>query len=64
MKCARCDDDRWVCEAHDERPWGTSPRACRCGGAGMPCPSCNQSDPPRMPPGFKIDVDEEGSPQP
>jgi hypothetical protein len=30
----------------------------------MPCPSCNQSDPPRMPPGFKIDVDEEGSPQP
>jgi hypothetical protein len=30
MKCARCDDDRWVCEAHDGRPWGTSPRTCRC----------------------------------
>jgi hypothetical protein len=23
--CARCDDDRWVCEAHNERPWGASP---------------------------------------
>jgi hypothetical protein len=22
VKCPRCDDTYWVCEAHDDRPWG------------------------------------------
>src|SRR5215470_15163565 len=51
-ECARCDDDRWVCEAHDNRPWGISPRACRCGASGIPCPDRNRSNPPRPPRGF------------
>ena len=25
--CSRCDDYRWVCENHPERPW-EGPRAC------------------------------------
>ncbi len=29
--CPRCDDYRWVCENHPERPW-EGPRACACGG--------------------------------
>jgi hypothetical protein len=53
--CTRCRDTYWVCETHDGRPWdGES--ACGCGGAGMPCPSCNLFNPPRPPAGFKIDV--------
>jgi len=38
-------------------PWEGS-HACNCGGAGMPCPSCNRSvdgEPPRVPNGFKPD---------
>jgi hypothetical protein len=27
----------------------------------MPCPLCNTADPPEMPPGFKIDTDENRS---
>ena len=37
--CARCDNCRWVCEAHPDRPWLGD-----CGAAGMPCPVCNPSD--------------------
>jgi hypothetical protein len=37
----------------------SGPHACRCGGAGMPCPKCNPSsgrdDPPRLPRGLKSD---------
>jgi hypothetical protein len=54
MKCARCRDTYWVCETHDDRPWDGE-HACGCGGAGMPCPSCNVSNadnPPRLPAGF------------
>jgi len=57
MKCARCQDTYWVCEAHDNRPWDGE-YACDCGAAGMPCPSCNPSDkdqPPRPPRGFQRD---------
>jgi hypothetical protein len=49
-KCERCDDTGWTCEAHDDRPWdsGLSEHACRCGAPAIPCPSCNQSDPPDL----------------
>jgi hypothetical protein len=47
----------WVCEWHDDCPW-SGQNACGCGGAGMPCPSCNVSNPdnpPRLPAGFQQD---------
>ena len=37
------------------RPAWDGAKACGCGGAGMPCPSCNVSNednPPRLPGGF------------
>jgi hypothetical protein len=40
MKCIFCADTGWVCENHPRRPW-EGPYGCDCGGAGMPCPSCN-----------------------
>jgi hypothetical protein len=55
--CARCCNTGWVCEAHDNRTWD-GPHECGCGGAGMPCPSCNVSNPdnpPRLPAGFVRD---------
>jgi hypothetical protein len=57
MKCTRCLDTYWVCEAHDDRPWD-SDKACGCGTPGMPCPFCNASNPdnpPRLPAGFRRD---------
>jgi hypothetical protein len=46
MTCGTCKGTRWVCEDHPDRPWGGGhPNACQCGGAGMPCPTCN--DPKR-----------------
>lgn len=47
MKCTTCADCRWVCENHPNVPWAglTGGEEC-CGGAGMPCPDCNFSDPP------------------
>jgi hypothetical protein len=54
--CAQCDDQRWVCENHPDRP-AFGPRACECG-AGMPCLVCNRADasnPPAMPPGYRPD---------
>jgi hypothetical protein len=57
MKCARCQDTFWVCERHDDRPWDGE-KACGCGAPGMPCPSCNVSNPdnpPRLPAGFQHD---------
>ena len=41
MICLCCEDCCWVCEDHPDRPW-QDPHACGCGGAGMPCPWCNQ----------------------
>ncbi len=52
---------RWVCERHLDRPF-LSERACKCGGAGAPCPDCNRPDPadpddvPAMPRGFVPDL--------
>ena len=54
MTCSRCDGTQWVCEAHPERPW-LGERACKCGAPGDPCPDCNKTETPRMPPGFKVD---------
>jgi hypothetical protein len=54
----RCDNCRWVCETHPERPWD-GPRACGCGAAGAPCPVCNQGDDetaPEPPDGFVVET--------
>jgi hypothetical protein len=59
--CPRCDNTRWVCENHFDRPF-LGERACGCGGAGAPCPACNKVDAddpedfPAMPSGFKADL--------
>ena len=59
--CPRCDNTRWVCENHLDRPF-LGERACGCGGAGAPCPGCNKvdatdpDDVPAMPAGFKPDL--------
>jgi hypothetical protein len=53
--CSRCNNTGWVCEDHTDRPWDAQRP---CGGAGMPCPSCNVSNednPPRLPSGFQPD---------
>jgi hypothetical protein len=61
MKCTLCEDCGWVCEEHPERPWGGK-YACICGGAGAPCPRCNvtENEPPRMPEGFRTEIDKDG----
>ncbi|SHG92841.1 hypothetical protein SAMN05443248_3110 [Bradyrhizobium erythrophlei] len=62
MKCTRCEDSAWVCEAHPDRPW-EGPNACPCGAPGAPCPDCNvtkEGEVPRMPEGFRIEVDKDG----
>lgn len=60
--CARCDNIRWVCEAHPDRPiFGH--RACPCGAPGEPCPVCNRTelgnadDVPEMPDGYIVDAE-------
>jgi hypothetical protein len=62
-KCTECDETGWVCEAHMLRPWDGA-NACGCGAAGAPCPACNvpekKADPPRMPRGFRTEVDKDG----
>jgi len=58
-----CDDTRWVCEAHPDRPWDGSTRDCTCGGAGMPCPACNTSNPPEPLPGFRVTIDASKGPR-
>jgi hypothetical protein len=60
MKCARCRDTDWVCEAHDDSPmgWRARVRMWRRGHAGHAVPSCNPFDkdhPPRLPAGFRRD---------
>jgi hypothetical protein len=54
--CARCDNCRWVCEAHQI---GQGPRACGCGAPGDPCPVCNRVDTgtePELPEDFVVDI--------
>lgn len=61
--CKRCQDERWVCENHEDRPWTKSkPGGCTCG-AGAPCPDCNPCDrdnPPAPAPGSKVIFDRDG----
>jgi hypothetical protein len=52
--CWRCDGCLWVCEDHLNRP-------CGCGATGAPCPICNKDDAPRMPEGFEVDTDKNGT---
>jgi len=33
---------------------GLNHRACKCGGAGMPCGLCNAGDEPELEPGFRV----------
>jgi hypothetical protein len=46
--CARCRGELWICEEHADRPFPHD----GCVGPGVPCPSCNTSDPPRRPKDF------------
>lgn len=44
--CGSCFDEAWVCECGSGLVFAGvmfagDPRACPCGGAGMPCPACN-----------------------
>jgi hypothetical protein len=62
VHCIICEDGGCFCEDHQDRPW-QGPHACPCGGAGAPCPACNASgegEAPRMPDGFKTEVDKDG----
>jgi hypothetical protein len=59
IRCPRCNDTGWVCEAHIARPW-EGPNACGCGAAGAPCGRCNIEDVPRLPEGFVTEVDKDG----
>ena len=38
--CDNCLDQYWVCENHSAVPWNDGDPIC-CGGAGKPCPKCN-----------------------
>lgn len=58
MQCLLCEDCGWVCENHPNRAF-EGVHACRCGGAGVPCPNCNPADEtttPQPPAGFTVDV--------
>ena len=42
--CKNCDSTGWVCEDHENLPFeGMSDNGCKCGGAGKPCPKCNEA---------------------
>ena len=54
MNCTRCQDIRWICEEHPDKPMEHD----GCKGAGMPCPDCNPSSRgkvPVLPPDFEVD---------
>jgi hypothetical protein len=59
IECQLCDDGRFVCENHPDKPF-FGDRACDCGGGGMACPECNVSEVtvPEMPDGFREDPGE------
>ncbi|MGJ4893804.1 hypothetical protein ACQR10_04710 [Bradyrhizobium sp. HKCCYLRH2060] len=61
--CLRCDDTGFVCEAHPSLPWSDSPRGCRCGAPGDPCPICNgalrEAEPPAINPAEMDDAEQE-----
>jgi hypothetical protein len=43
LYCPTCKGQRWVCEAHEDRPW-EGPEGCECGAPAMPCPVCNSTE--------------------
>jgi hypothetical protein len=47
----------WVRERHPDKPWDGE-HACGCGAPGAPCPKTDDITPPRMPSGFKSDVED------
>jgi hypothetical protein len=62
--CPRCASERWVCKAHQHRPWGGE-HGCSCGAAGSPCPICNEVAPgekPALPPGFQVEAEADFTP--
>jgi hypothetical protein len=65
MTCKAYEDARWFCEDHPDRPWNDHPDACRCGGAGMPCPVCNEpkeGEQPAVPADFIPQLDRDKGP--
>jgi hypothetical protein len=41
--CNNCFSTGWVCENHSNHPWsGLADVEPCCGGAGSPCPICNE----------------------
>lgn len=61
IRCQTCQDQGWVCEAHDTPNWEMCPR-CEVH-VGAPCKECNpcdQNNPPRDMPGFKVVLDDDG----
>jgi hypothetical protein len=67
MPCLLCDDTGWVCEGHEDRPWGGLSKrgdAYECG-PGVPCPRCNVPVPGEAPDwskaGVKTGFDKDGS---
>jgi hypothetical protein len=64
-RCARGDDAAWVWEATRTLPSDISASpSLRCEAPGMPYPDCNPcggpDEPPKIPPGFRITVDDKG----
>jgi hypothetical protein len=55
-RCVRCGDSGWVCESHPDLPMDHLIAGDPCGGAGEPCPLCNQfenGERPQMPSDFQ-----------
>lgn len=47
--CPFCQGERWICEAHPDRPWPHD----ACPGPGEPCPQCNDGARPELPPDWR-----------
>lgn len=52
-ECRLCEDTRWVCEQHPDRPWSgmnLTPSACPdgCAGPGVACPLCHPHGQPSV----------------
>jgi hypothetical protein len=56
--CLRCDNCRWVCEKHPERPWeGPTGQRLRRGRRALPfCDRTDADTVPEMPEGFVVDT--------
>src|SRR4051812_10185957 len=66
VKCEPCDGALWVCEAHSDLPSdiGASPRARQCEHRACRALTGNASagphEPPRLPTGFMVTLDDNG----